>query len=378
MKFTTALKLSLGGLVLVSQATWADIRIGISTSLTGPGASLGIPVRNAFAMWPQEMGGQKLVLQVLDDAGDPTIATKNARRFLEEKVDVIIGAANTPATIAIAQVANESGVLHLAPNPVELPAGRDPWTFRSTMDSGFFTEGLLAHMKRAGVKTVGFLGLSDAYGEVYLKSLNQQAEQAGVKVVAVERFTRADTSVAGQTLKVLAARPDAVLVVAVGGGAALPQKALAERRYKGKIYHTPASVSGDFLRLSGKDAEGALVISGPEQVPEQLPASHPGRKIAQAFVDEYETKYGAGSRTQFAAHVYDIGLVLEKIIPVALKKAQPGSPEFRQALKDALENTDGIPVTKGVLRYTPSNHWGHGPDARALLLVDKGQWKLLP
>lgn len=378
MKASIALKAAAAGLLIAVHGAWADVRVGVSTSLTGPGASLGVPVRNAFSMWPKEIGGQKIELQVLDDAGDPTASTKNARRFVEEKVDVIVGAANTPASIAIAQVANEAGVPHLSPTPVELPAGRDAWTFRLTMDSGFFTEGILAHMKRNGVKSVGFLGLSDAYGEVYLKALNQQAEQAGIKVTAVERFTRADASVAGQTLKVVASRPDAVLVVAVGGGAALPQKALAERRYKGLVYHTPASVSGDFLRLSGKDAEGALVISGPEQVPEQLPASHPGRKIALAFVEEYEAKFGPGSRTQFAAHVYDVALVLQQVIPVALKQAQPGTPEFRQALKAAMEGSGGIPVTKGVLHYTASNHWGHGPDARAMLVVENGQWKLLP
>lgn len=365
-----------GVLAALSALTHADINIGVSMPLTGPAASLGVPARNALALWPQQIGGEKVVLHLLDDAGDPNAATKNARRFVEDKMDAIVGSAVTPASIAIAQVAREAQIPQLAPSPTETPAGGDAWTFRSVMHAHFFTEGLVEHMKRSGVKSVGFLGLSDAFGEVYLTAFNKQAPQAGLKLIAVERFTRADTSVAAQALKVVAAQPDAVMVVASGGGAALPQKALVERGYKGKVYHTAASVSPDFLRLAGKDADGALVSSGPEQLPEQMPANHPGRPAAAAFVEQYEKQHGPGSRTQFGANVYDLGLILQKVVPAAMKRAKPGTPEFRVALKEALETSDGVAVTKGVIKYTAANHWGHGPDARVIITPQAGQWKL--
>lgn len=361
-----------------TQIALADIHIGVTTSLTGPGASLGIPVRNAVTLWPTEIAGQKLIVQVLDDAGDPTQATKNGRRFAEEGADLMVGAANTPATIALAQVANEAKIMQLSPAPAELPEGKDYWTFRVVMNARYYTDGLIEHMKKNGVKTLAFLGLSDAYGESYLQAFKEKAAAAGIKITAIERFARADTSVAGPALSLVAGKPDAVIVVAVGAGAAMPQKALIDRGYKGKIYHTPASVSPDFLRLAGKDAKDALVLSGPEQVPEQLPDSHPGKQNALKFVKAYEAKYGPGSRTQFAAHIYDFSLVLEKIIPIALKKAKPGTPEFRTALRDTLESVGGITVTKGVLHYTPTDHWGFGPDARAMLTPDGNDWKLLP
>ncbi len=371
--------LLLGGLLIgTASSAMADINIGASAALTGPAASLGVPVRNALALWPQEIGGHKVVLHVLDDAGDPTLATKNARRFVEDKMDAIMGSANTPSTIAIAQVVRDAGITQLSPSPVELPEGRDFWVFRSVMNSDFFTEAMVAHLQRQGVKTLGFLGLIDAFGEVYLTALNKQAGAAGLKIVAVERFTRADTSVAGQALKIVAAAPDAVVVVAVGGGAALPQKALAERGYKGKIYHTSASISPDFLRLAGKDANGTYVVSGPEQLPEQMPTSNPGRAVALDFYKRYEARFGVGSVTQFAANVYDLGLVLQQAVPEALKKAQPGTPQFRAALRDAIENSGGVTVTKGVLKYSATNHWGHGPNARTMLVVQDGQWKLAP
>jgi branched-chain amino acid transport system substrate-binding protein len=371
--------LALAGLLAASSAM-ADINIniGVSAALTGPAASLGVPVRNALSLWPQEIGGHKVVLHVMDDAGDPTMATKNARRFVEDKMDAIMGSANSPSSIAIAQVVKETSIPQLSPSPVEVPPGNDFWIFRSVMHADFFTEGLIEHLKRLNVKTVGFLGLTDAYGEVYLTALNKQAPAAGLKVVGVERFTRADTSVAGQALKMVAANPDAIFVVAVGGGAALPQKALAERGYKGKIVHSSASISPDFLRLAGKDAEKAYVLSGPEQLPDQMPASNPGRVVAQDFYKRYEAKYGVGSVTQFAANVYDLGLILGQAAPVALKKAQPGTPEFRAALRDAIENSGGVTVTKGVIKYSPTNHWGHGANARTMLIVQEGQWKLAP
>ncbi|MCI2809207.1 ABC transporter substrate-binding protein [Eoetvoesiella caeni] len=374
------LKYALAAGLLAATATQialADIHVGVTTSLTGPGASIGIPVRNAITLWPTEIAGQKLIVQVLDDAGDPTQATKNGRRFAEEGADLIVGSANTPATIALAQVAAEAKIMQLSPSPAELPAGKDYWTFRVVMNARYYTDGLIEHMKKHGVKSVAFLGLSDAYGESYLQALKEKAPAAGIKISTIERFARADTSIAGQSLGVLASKPDAVVIVAVGAGAAMPQKAMIERGYKGKIYHTPASVSPDFLRLAGKDAKGALVVSGPEQVPEQLPASHPGKQNALKFVQSYEAKYGPGSRTQFAAHIYDFAFVLEKIIPIALQKAKPGTPEFRTALRDTLETVGGITVTKGVLHYTPEDHWGFGPDARVMLTPDGNDWKLV-
>jgi len=357
----------------------AQVRVGVTTSLTGPGASIGIPTKNALDFWPKNISGQDIHIQVLDDAGDPTVATKNAWRFATEGFDIIVGAANTPAAIAVAKVAKETKTPQLAPSPAELPKGEDYWTFRVVMPATFYIEAMLEDMAKHQIKTVGFIGLSDAYGESHLQALKEQASSRGIELIATERFSRTDSSVAGQALSLAAKKPDAVIAIAVGGGAALPQKALKDRGYKGRIYHTAASVSPDFLRLAGKDAEGAIVVSGPEQVPEQLPDSHPGKQTSLEFVALYEKKYGPGTRTQFAANTYDLGLVMEKIVPQALKEAKPGTPEFRAALRDALETQGDIIVTKGPLHYSPDDHWGFGPYARVLITPDmQGGWKLVP
>lgn len=365
------------GCAALSCPASAEITIGVALPLSGGGAALGVPARTGIPFWPQEIAGEKLKVIVMDDAGDPATATRIARRFAEDKVDLIVGSIITPPAIAVSQVANEARVLNFSAAPLEVPDGKDAWTFRLPMPHSFYMAGIVQHMKQSGVKTVGFLGWSDAYGEINLQALNEQSKEAGIKVTSVERFTRADTSVTAQALRVVATQPEAILVAASGGGAALPQKALKERGYKGRIYHVPAAISPDFIRLAGKDAEGALVLSGPDQVPEQLPESHPARKAALDFVQRYEAAHGAGSRTQFAANLYDVGLVLQKTVPVALKQAKPGTPEFRAALKSAVETMDEVLTPKGELKYSATDHWGRGASARVMLTVNDGKWALL-
>jgi branched-chain amino acid transport system substrate-binding protein len=236
---------------------------------------------------------------------------------------------------------------------------------------------MIEHMKKQGVKTVGFIGYTDAYGEGWLRDFqDQSALLGGPKIVATERFARADTSVTAQALKLVAANPDAMLVVASGSGAAMPHKALVERGYKGKIYQTHAAATRDLMRIGGKDVEGAYVVSGPAVIPEQLPTEHPSRALALDFVAKYEAAYGKGNRNQFAAHAYDAVLVLEKVLPVALKKARPGTKEFRAAIRDATEQMGRTVVSHGVLTYTKDNHWGYTTETGVVLKVVNGDWKV--
>ena len=358
-------------------AAQADITIGISLPLTGPASGLGIPMKNYIALWPQTIAGEKLNVIMLDDATDPTNGVKNAKRFVtEDKVDIIMGSAATPVAIAMADVAAESKTVQLAFSPAQLPPGKDAWTFRLPQSNAVMAHAMVEHMKRQGVKTVGFLGYTDAYGEGWLKDFTPIAEKAGIKVIAVERFARPDTSVTAQALKLTSANPDAMLIVASGSGAAMPHKAIVERGYKGKIYQTHAAASRDLVRVGGKDVEGAFVVSGPAVIAEQLPDSHPSKKEAIDFVQKYEKAYGAGSRNQFAGHAYDTVIVLEKVVPVALKKGKPGTPEFRAALRDAIEGMGRTVFSHGVMNWTKDDHWGFTNETGVMLKVVNGDWKV--
>ena len=355
----------------------ADITIGVIAPLTGPASGLGIPVGNEVKLWPKEIAGEKLNVILMDDASDPTQGVTNAKRFVsQDKVDVIMGSVATPVAAAIAQVATESQTTQIAWSPVALPPGKDHWVFRLPQSNAVMGYAVLEHMKKQGIKSVGFLGYSDAYGETWLTDFKPMAEKAGIKFGPVERFARADTSVTGQALKLMSANPDAILVVASGSGAAMPEMALRERGYKGKIYQTHAAATRDLIRVGGKAVEGTFVVSGPAVLAEQLPDAHPSKPEAIKFVQQYEKAYGPGSRNQFAGHAYDSMIVMEKAVPIALKKAKPGTPEFRAALRDAFEQIGKTTLAHGVLNWTPADHWGYTMDTGVMMKVTGGEFKV--
>jgi len=355
----------------------ADITVGVSLPLTGPASGLGIPMQNYFKLWPASIAGEKINLIILDDATDPTKGVQNARKFVsEDKVDIIIGSAATPVAIPMADVAMESGTVQLAASPIGLPPGKDAWSFRLPQSNDVMAHAMVGLMKKQGVKTIGFLGYTDAYGEQWLKSITAEGEKSGIKVIATERFARSDTGVTAQALKLVAANPDAMLVVASGSGAAMPQKAIIERGFKGKVYQTHAAATKDLMRIGGKDVEGTFVVSGPAVVGDLLPDNHPSKKLAQDFVAKYERAYGAGTANQFAGHAYDALIVLEKVVPVALKKARPGTKEFRAALKDAIETMGRTVFAHGIMNWTATDHWGYTVETGVMLVVKNGDWAL--
>lgn len=375
MKATIKTLVAAAAALLLAAPSWADINVGISLSLTGPGSGLGIPMNNYFKLWPEKIAGEKVNLIILDDASDPGKGTSNARRFVtEDKVDMIIGSCLTPVAAAMTPVAAEAKTVQLAASPVGVPPGQDGWLFRLPQSNDVMAHAMVAHMKKLGVKSVGFLGYTDAYGELWLKAITAEGEKNGIKVVATERFARADTSVTPQALKLTAANPDAILVVASGSGAAMPHKAIVERGYKGKIYQTHAAATPDLVRIGGKDVEGSYVVSGPAVIAEQLPDSHPSKKLAVDFVTKYEKAVGANSRNQFAGHAYDAQIVLEKIIPVAMKKAKPGTPEFRAALKEAMETMGRTVFSHGVMNWSATDHWGYTNETGVMLKVADGKF----
>ena len=359
----------------VSTAALADIKIGVSLSLTGPGSGLGIPMQNQLKLAPTTIGGEKVQYIILDDASDPGKGAANARRFVtEDKVDLIFGSCLTAVAAAMTDIATEAGTVQLAGSPVGVPAGKDKWLFRLPQSNTVMGHAVVELMKKQGVKTIGFLGYTDAYGEQWLNEINPLLAKAGIKLVATERFARTDTSVTPQALKLTAANPDAILVVASGSGAAMPQLGLAERGYKGKIYQTHAAATPDLPRVGGKTVEGTYVVSGPALLGDQLPDSHPSKKVAMDFVNKFEKAYGPNSRNQFAGHSYDAVITLEKIIPMALKKAKPGTAEFRSALRDSMETMGRTVFAHGVMNWTKDDHWGYTMETGVMTKVVDGRF----
>src|SRR5215813_7037662 len=368
--------LALPGLPVMAQSN--EIVIGISIVTTGPAAALGIPERNSLDFVAKEIGGVPLKVIVLDDGGDPTTATTNARRFVtESKADIIMGSSITPATIAVSNVANEAGIPHLGLAPFPITPERAKWSVAMPQPIPIVGKVMYDHMKQSNIKTVGYIGYSDSYGDLWFNDLKNQAVPMGMSIVTEERFARPDTSVAGQALKLVAANPDAILIGASGTAAALPQTTLRERGYKGLIYQTHGAASMDFIRIAGPAAEGVLMASGPVMDPEDQPDEAQTKKPGLALNKAYEAKHGPNSRSQFAGHSYDAFLVLERVIPVALKKAKPGTQEFREAIRQALLTEREIAASQGVYNFTEKDRYGVDERARILLTVKNGKYSLV-
>jgi branched-chain amino acid transport system substrate-binding protein len=371
----TALLLTLGLTGLPALAETSEITIGISISTTGPAAALGIPERNALEFVPKEIGEVPLKVIVLDDGGDPTNATTNARRFVtESKADIIMGSSTTPPTIAVSNVANEAGIPHFGLSPFPITPERAKWSVDMPQPVPIMGKVLYEHMKAHNIKTVGYIGYSDSYGDLWFNDFKNQGVPMGLTIVDEERFARPDTSVTGQVLKLVAANPDAILVGASGTAAGLPQTELRDRGYKGLIYQTHGAASMDFIRIAGKAAEGVIMASGPVMSPETQPDSALTKKPGLALNTAYEAKFGPNSRSQFAGHSYDAFQVLKRIIPVALKTAKPGTPEFREAIRQAFLTEREIPASQGVYNFTEKDRYGLDDRSRIILTVKDGKY----
>jgi len=380
MKRVSTLRALGAALALVlAGAAAADINIGVTLATTGPAASLGIPQKNTIELLPATIGGEKVNWIVLDDASDTTKALTNARKLIsEDKVDVIVGSSTTPNSLAMREAAVDSGtpMISLAAsaaiiNPMD-PKTR--WVFKTPQNDALMADAVAVSMKANGIKTLGYIGFADAYGDGWLAEIKRSAQTAGIKVVAEEKYNRNDPSVTGQVLKLIAANPDAVLIGAAGTPGATPVKELVARNYKGKIYQTHGVANPDFLRVVGKDGNGQILPAGPMLVFEQLPDSNEVKKTAAEYVVKYEQKFG--TRSTFGGHVYDAYILLSKAIPEALKKAKPGTKEFRAALRDALENTN-VTGTHGVFVMNANDHNGLDNRARVMVKVENEKWVLV-
>jgi branched-chain amino acid transport system substrate-binding protein len=380
-----AVQTALAGLAfaLASGAALADINIGVVLSLTGPAASLGIPAKSTVALWPKEIAGQKLNVTILDDASDSTAATVATRRLIQEnKIDILVGPSVTPTSLAALQVAGETQtpMISLAGGgAVVLPQeGARRWVFKMPPAEEIALAVIFEQMKKNREKTLGFVAINNAYAQTFLDVAQKMAPEHDIRIIDVERYNATDTSFVSQALKLLSAKPDAVFIAAAGTPAAMPHIEIKQRGFARTIYQTQAVANNDFLRVGGKSVEGALLPVSPLLVAEQLPGSNPIKPVALDYVKKYEGQHGPDSRSLFGALAWDAFLILDKAVPVALKQAKPGTPEFRQAVRDAIEKSRDLVLTHGVYSMSPSDHNGADQRSQVMVKIENGGWKLQP
>ncbi|MCX4171491.1 MULTISPECIES: ABC transporter substrate-binding protein [Paraburkholderia] len=362
---------------------FAQVKIGLVLSLTGPAASLGIPARDTTTLLPKQIGGQSVEYIVLDDASDTTQAVQDTKKLISENhVDAIIGSSITPNSLAMIDVVadGETPMISLASSAkiIEPVDAKRHWVFKTPQTDAMMASAIAAHASTHGVKTIAFIGQADALGETFYTEVAKFAQLHHIDVVASERFNRTDPSVTGQVLKILATHPDAVVVGAAGTPAALPPKTLRERGYKGLIYHNHGVGNNDFLRVCGADCNGTFLPASPVLVAAQLPADHPAKRLALDYIARFEALRGPGSVSAFGSYTWDAGMLLSNAVPIALKVAAPGTPEFRGALRDALEATRGLSDTNGVVNMSATDHLGLDQRARVMVEIKNAKWVYQP
>jgi branched-chain amino acid transport system substrate-binding protein len=372
--------LATGSLLLAAgYSASAQVKVGVIVSATGPASSLGVPERNALSLAPKEIGGQTVEYVVLDDATDPTAARRHIERLTtDERVDLVIGSSTSPSSLAMVEVAGrtQTPMISLgASRAIIYPMDEaKKWVFKTPYNDATTAAATVDHMVATGVKRVATISVNDAYGEGWVREFRPLAEKAGIEIVASELYGAKDTSVTAQVLKVIAANPDAVLITASGTPGALPQTALAERNYKGKVYQTTGVVNADFVRVGGRAVEGVLIAANPLTVAAQLPDGHPAKEAGLKFTQQFDAAFGQGSTSAFAGYAWDAVMIAQAAIPEALKTAKPGTPEFRTALRNAIEGLDGVATTAGPVTMSADDHNGYAPDAPIMITVKDGKF----
>jgi branched-chain amino acid transport system substrate-binding protein len=372
----------LGAGILGTSSAQAQIKVGITMSASGPGAALGQPQTKTVAALPKEVAGQKIEYFALDDESDPTKGAQNARKLIaEQKVDVLIGSSLTPVSLPLLDIAAESKtpLMTLAAAAVLVAPMDDKrkWVFKVVPNDDIMANAILKYIAKTGVKNLGYIGVSDAYGEGYYKVLSEVAPKLGITLTGHEVYARSDASVTGQALKVIATKPDAIFIASAGTPAVLPQKALRERGYKGPIFQTHGVATEEFIKLGGKDVDGAIFTGEAFTVVDDLPADSPFRKIKANFVDAYKAANNGATPAIFGAHLYDSMSLVEHAIPAALKVAKPGTEEFRAALRSEIEKTKDLALNNGLSNMTPDNHNGYDERSAFVIEVKDGAFHLV-
>lgn len=368
--------LSLG---LAAPSASAQVKIGVVSSATGAMAAIGRPHENAASLLPRRVGDLTIDYIVYDDASDPLQTQALVRKLIgAHHVDAIIGPTGSPNALAVIPLVAEAGVPLMAPvGTAAVVAPMDEqkrWVFKTTPDDQLVIDALVEHMKKNGVRSVALMAFNDGYGERWIAGFSAQAQRAGLRVAAVERFL-GNFPVEAETARLIASRSDAVLIVGTGLSSLAPHTALFDQGYKGAIYHTHGATSIEFIRLGQKKVEGALMAASPMLVLNEIADSNPSKAIARGYITAYEKRHG-GRAVTYGANVYDGGLLLHKAIPLAAQRAKPGTAEFRAALRDALERTRDFAATQGVFNMSPADHSGLDKRSRVMVVIKDHGWKL--
>ena len=352
------------------------IKIGAVLDITGAGASLGVPERQALKLLAEQtnadggVDGREIELIIEDNQSAEDAAARAVTKLVnQDKVDIILGASRTGPSLAMRPIAenSETPMISLAANQAIVDGSK--WVFKTAQNDIVVLENIIALAEREGYKTIGLARDASGFGEGVQEILDELGASAGIKVVTTQKFAPDATDFTAQMVNLRDAGADVNLIWGIPPAAALAQKAYRQLGIDAPVLQSHGIGNQVFLDTAGDSADGLVAPLGRLLVVDQLPEDDPQREVIVEFVDAYTEEYGAGPST-FAGHAYDgWQLAIDALTEVGTDKA---------AIRDHLEQVDGFVGISGVFTMTPEDHSGLTQEDLVLVTIEDSSWQLLP
>ena len=352
------------------------IKIGAVLDITGAGASLGVPERQALellAVQLEEEGGidgREVELIIEDNQSTEDGAAKAMNKLVnEDEVDIVLGASRTGPSLAMRPIAEstETPMISLAANQAIVEGSE--WVFKTAQNDRVVIERMIDYMAEQGWSTVGLARDASGFGEGVAEMFDEIGAEQGISIVATEKFAPDATDFTAQMVNLRNAGADVNVIWGIPPAAGLAQRAYDQLGIETPVMQSHGIGNQVFLDTAGDAAEGMVAPLGRLVVADQLPADDPQKEIITSFIEDYTAEYGAGPST-FSGHAYDAWQ-----LAVDALREEGTDP---QAIRDHLESVTDFTGISGVFTMTPEDHAGLPKEALALVTVEDGQWKLVP
>ena len=355
----------------------APIKIGSPLAVTGGASFLGDPELKTLQLYIEKINGEggvlgrKLELVSYDDGGAPDKAIGFTKRLIEEdKVDIIVGGSTTGATMAMVPLVEKAGIPFISlAGAVVIIEPVKKWVFKTPHTDRMAAEKVFEDMKKRGLTKIGLLSENSGFGQSGKKEALAVAGKYGIQIVAEEMYGPKDADVTTQLTKIKnTAGVQAIFVFGFGSGPAVVTKNIGQLGITLPHYESHGVASEEYIKLSGKAAEGVRLPAAALLVAEVLPNSDPQKPVVMGYSKTYKDRYKQDVST-FGGHAYD-GLM---IAVAAFKRAGSTDPA---KVRDAIEQTRGFIGTGGVVNMSATDHMGLDLSAFRMLEIKNGTWTL--
>jgi branched-chain amino acid transport system substrate-binding protein len=358
------------------KAAEAPIKVGAIFAITGPAAFLGGPEAKTAEMLVEKINneggvnGQKIELIVKDSGGKPESAISLAKQLIEEqKVLAIIGPSTSGETMAIKNICQEGKTVLLscaAAEDIVNPVAS--YVFKTPQKDSDAVRRIFQVMRAKGIKKIGVITSNDGFGIAGGKQLANLANLAGIDIAISEAYDSKETDLTGVLTKVKGQDVNAVVNWTVAPAQGIVAKNMKQIGLDVPLFQSHGYGNIKYVEASGEAANGTIFPCGRLLIAEQLPDSHPQKKVLVEYKKDYETSNREDVST-FGGHAYDAILILVE----GIKQAKSTDTA---KVRDAIENIKGLVGTAGIFNFSPQDHNGLDMDAFEILTVQDGKFAI--